>query len=48
MIDKDSYGLKNVQEPHKEKENNSKNSDGISRMSKINKKVKVADFLWNS
>lgn len=33
MIDKDSYGLKNernVQKPHKEKENNSKNSDDIS------------------
>ena len=31
MIDKDSYGLKKernvLQEPHKEKENNSKNSD---------------------
>ena len=34
MIDKDSYGLKKernvLQEPHKEKENNSKNSDDKS------------------
>ena len=41
MIDKDSYGLKKernvLQEPYKEKENNSKNSDDISLMTNINK-----------
>ena len=41
MIDKDSYGLKKernvLQEPYKDQENNSKNSDDISLMTYINK-----------
>ena len=52
MIDKDSYGLKKernlLQEPYKEKENNSKNSDDISLMTNINKMQISWEILKNN